>query len=269
MIRLIALLAMAGLDISVTYGAGNQVIQLDKKNNIILKENNKIVDTMDFFHGKKAELFSEKQAREIVSSYQDGKYTVFLINNFGGNFDERYFLTGKNNKLILSKVENLSVFKEDFDLKAVECRKNIDKPLQAYQYPVPNEGFTCKTRYMADNSLTDLREYVKDNQIDVDIDRINRYLKRYPMKGKNIGIYNDIAFYLAQSQNYPAAIFILRTVIQRSPDRVVAYLNLADAYWDSNQKTDAHRFYRKYLATMNKSGKNSKVPERVVQRLKE
>ena len=47
---------------------------------------------------------------------------------------------------------------------------------------------------------------------------------------KNLSSYNDIAYYLQQANANDEAIFLLEKIIEKFPNRTVAYLNLADAY---------------------------------------
>lgn len=61
-----------------------------------------------------------------------------------------------------------------------------------------------------------------------------------------IAALNDYAFLLNWSGQYNLAIPVLKAVIKESPNRAVAYLNLADAQWASGEKVDAYTNYRNY-----------------------
>lgn len=50
-------------------------------------------------------------------------------------------------------------------------------------------------------------------------------------KINNTAKWNDIGYYLEQGRAYKMAVEILEKVVDKAPDRVVAWLNLADAYW--------------------------------------
>ena len=79
-------------------------------------------------------------------------------------------------------------------------------------------------------------------------------------------ILNDYGFFLLESgQAYDASIF-LRMVIERAPDRAVAYLNLADAEYAADDKAAASGHYRQYTTLMKGAGKGDKTPPRVAQR---
>lgn len=61
-----------------------------------------------------------------------------------------------------------------------------------------------------------------------------------------IAALNDYAFLLNWSGQYNLSIPVLKAVIKESPNRAVAYLNLADAQWASGEKVDAYTNYRNY-----------------------
>lgn len=88
------------------------------------------------------------------------------------------------------------------------------------------------------------------------------------IKNENIELINNFAFY-AEKYNQPIpAIIILKGVINAEPNRVVAYLNLADSYWDIKDTDAAKLNYKKYIELMNNSGRQNKIPSRVFERSK-
>lgn len=122
---------------------------------------------------------------------------------------------------------------------------------------------------MVDNSLIEFREYIKNNKnFDVDESRIDWYINRYNIDQKNVSIYNDIAFYLGEGHNYNSSLYILKKIIKIYPDRVVAYLNIADVYWEIGNKDHAKVYYQEYISRMGKIGKKSIIPKRVFQRVR-
>ena len=85
----------------------------------------------------------------------------------------------------------------------------------------------------------------------------------------DISLMNDKAYYLEQLGAYAESIYILKKVLSKSPDRVVAYLNIADAYWGNNEKNEAKKSYEKYIELMKNQGKDmKKIPQRVYDRIK-
>lgn len=86
----------------------------------------------------------------------------------------------------------------------------------------------------------------------------------------NINDYNDFAYYTSFTKNGNiVSILLLKEIINTFPDRVVAYLNLADAYWAINNIEKAKEFYQKYIDLMKSQKKDiSKIPQRAYARIK-
>ncbi|MGF6205427.1 hypothetical protein ABH906_001433 [Pseudomonas frederiksbergensis] len=98
---------------------------------------------------------------------------------------------------------------------------------------------------------------------------VERYIKLNGYSKTDQQLYNDIAYYWQQAGFNEDAIWLLEKVIANSPERAVAYLNLADAYWGRNEKRIALGHYKKYSELMELSGKKRKIPKRVKERSEE
>lgn len=86
---------------------------------------------------------------------------------------------------------------------------------------------------------------------------------------ENIEESNNVAYFLEQLGAYKESIILLKEILIKQPDRLVAYLNLADAYWGLNNKGEAKKSYQKYIALMKSQGKDlKKIPQRVYDRIK-
>lgn len=94
----------------------------------------------------------------------------------------------------------------------------------------------------------------------------------------NIGMVNDLAFFLTEGVSQFAhpqmrqraldlATGVLRDVTTAAPDRVVAWLNLGDAEWASNNRNGARVAYRQWWKLAQVRGQ--KMLSRVEERLKE
>lgn len=79
----------------------------------------------------------------------------------------------------------------------------------------------------------------------------------------NVEDINNFAFYATKYNQPNPAIIILNGVIKKHPDRVVAYLNLADAYAKAHDFDSAKKLYREYVSIMREIGKEDKIPKRV------
>ncbi len=86
---------------------------------------------------------------------------------------------------------------------------------------------------------------------------------------ENMDKLNNTAYYFEQSKNYKESIFLLKEIIKKEPNRVVAWLNIADAYWGNNQKKEAKEAYQKYISLMKSQKKDlKKIPQRAQERSK-
>ena len=82
---------------------------------------------------------------------------------------------------------------------------------------------------------------------------------------------NNTAYYLQQLGDpkcNDCIILILEKIIKASPSRIVAYLNLGDAYWSNKNYIKGKSAYAKYCELMQAKGKKSKIPKRVSDRMK-
>lgn len=80
---------------------------------------------------------------------------------------------------------------------------------------------------------------------------------------KTVEKYNNLAFYFQKSGAIIQSVNILNFIIERFPNRVVAYLNLADSYLVLHKNSEALSNYQKYIELMKKEGKEHKIPDRV------
>lgn len=83
---------------------------------------------------------------------------------------------------------------------------------------------------------------------------------------KNVAVMNNLGFYLQLAKNNRAAAVILDAVVKQFPGRLVAKLNLADAYWELDHKAVAIKYYASYMRQMVREGKAKKIPERAQMR---
>lgn len=104
----------------------------------------------------------------------------------------------------------------------------------------------------------------------LNFDDLAELLSLIPLDKKNINDYNDLAYYLGQCKDgKTSSIFLLKEILKKEPSRVVAYLNLADAQWDFDQKDNAAKSYKKYSVLMKSARKDlTKIPLRVIERSK-
>ncbi|MFI8746254.1 tetratricopeptide repeat protein [Pseudomonas sp. NPDC077186] len=83
---------------------------------------------------------------------------------------------------------------------------------------------------------------------------------------QRVGWSNDLGFLFEQAGHYPEAVELLKHITRKHPDRVVAYLNLADAYWALDEREQAGEAYNQYYEKMLAAQKQSRIPPRVLER---
>ncbi|GEN77517.1 tetratricopeptide repeat protein [Chryseobacterium hagamense] len=93
-------------------------------------------------------------------------------------------------------------------------------------------------------------------------------VKNGDLKISNVESANNQAFHLEKTGANQQSKILLEQIIRQFPDRIVAYLNLADVLWKIQDHDQAKIHYAKYLSLMKSQNKNlSKVPQRVYDRI--
>jgi hypothetical protein len=82
----------------------------------------------------------------------------------------------------------------------------------------------------------------------------------------NVKDLNDLAYYLDKEGQADSSIIILKPLVDKFPDRVVAKLNLADSYWDFNMPKTACAIYKSYIIEMEQLNKSSLVTKQAMGR---
>ena len=96
------------------------------------------------------------------------------------------------------------------------------------------------------------------------VEYIRYYLENYPLNKKRVTLYNNVAFYLYKHGFNEEAVYILEKIVEKFPNRVVAYLNLADAYYALEENPSKYKkMYQTYVRLMKEQGKSKRVPKRV------
>ncbi|KXU93635.1 hypothetical protein CR51_28800 [Caballeronia megalochromosomata] len=78
---------------------------------------------------------------------------------------------------------------------------------------------------------------------------------------------NNIAYFLSENNRSYDAIILLQKIVQEFPDRTVAKLNLADAYWNTHLDEQGIKMYKEYVAQMTARGLERKIPRHVIMRI--
>lgn len=117
------------------------------------------------------------------------------------------------------------------------------------------------TNYLVQFSKSEPKQYNKIN--------IDQVLNTLFLDDNTLEDYNNIAYYLEKSKMYKESAYLLEKIIEKFPDRTVAYFNLGDAYYGLRQKDKAIKTYQTYIDQMKKKGWENKIPKRVLDRVKE
>jgi hypothetical protein len=83
----------------------------------------------------------------------------------------------------------------------------------------------------------------------------------------NVRDVNDLAFYLSENGRSYDAIPLLENIVKKFPKRVVAQINLGDAYWESGQREQGAMLYRQYYDEMLSINLKERIPGRVFNRM--
>lgn len=117
--------------------------------------------------------------------------------------------------------------------------------------------------------LPDTLDQEKDTKSEFNsIEYLNFHFKENPINVSSVVSYNNLAYNLEQSHDYNTSAYLLEKIIEKFPDRTVAYLNLGDAYYGLGQKDKAIKAYHIYIDQMKKKGWEKKTPKRVLERVK-
>lgn len=98
---------------------------------------------------------------------------------------------------------------------------NIIVENQKYQFSCEGAKFIMLNKVKNDNeSLNLIKNYFEETIETLD----------------NVELINDKAYFLEKINQDKTSAYILERVIEKNPDRVVAWLNLGDVYWKLNKK---------------------------------
>ena len=202
------------------------------------------------------------------------------------------FLTHFENDIITSNNDNFKVlqsiggnlgneiiesFEYNYKLKKFELTKEISTSRDA------DEGLlapSIEVKYFNDFkpniNLSHLKKLLNTCKFDYEnnhckrdykIESIAEKVKVLGITKSNVSIFNDIAYYIQLCGDNYTASYLLNEISVKYPKRVVTYLNLGDAYWELENERAAKQNYNEYVSQMKAKGKESKIPQRVFDRV--
>ncbi|WP_324172486.1 tetratricopeptide repeat protein [Sulfurimonas sp.] len=208
---------------------------------------------------------------DISCSKNGSNYLILMIQSYnsGIRFGSLEFITHiyqiNENGLSEIKEKNISILGSGGEI--------VFDPSWTPHYKYYNKKLLLKrlyeTKLCAEPALT--IKQLGNNKGDIK-EITKNYLKNYliidSISGKTLTSYNNIAYYLEKAKAYPEAIYLLEKIIDKYPNRTVAYINLGDAYWGLKNKEKAKQAYSTYIKQMKEKGKERKIPKVVLERIK-
>lgn len=98
------------------------------------------------------------------------------------------------------------------------------------------------------------------------VDYLKQVLDENGLNILTLESFNNFAYYLQQAGANQESAYLLEKIIEKFPNRTVAYFNLGDAYYGLGDKTKALKAYQTYINQMKKKGWGGKIPKRVLER---
>ena len=234
-----------------------------------------------------SKLIEEISDKEMVNDFQINcecipnglklNYTLDLF--LYKNKSKLHYIHFKNKDVFITKAFNLysdrneeTIFGHEFKEKPLYSYDAIDKIENEFIKLISFQNFQNEDyEQNIDDYFNNVKnlynnKYYKKLILKADTLVLSSCLKNVPFS-KNLTKYNDIAYYLEQSGAYKEAIFLLKKITKEFPDRTVAYINLGDAYWGLGDKEKAKKAYKTYVEQMKKSGKETKIPKTILDRI--
>lgn len=113
-------------------------------------------------------------------------------------------------------------------------------------------------------------KYVKQSKVCLTpkFSKISSIKTLYIATSEDVEKYNNMAYFIQQSGANKESACLLEKIIEKFPDRTVAYLNLGDAYWGLGDKEKAIIAYHVYIDQMKQKGWEMRIPKVVLDRIK-
>lgn len=236
------------------------------------KKNNIVYILYNFNLLGEGEGFEEHMV--VLSSYYDtGKFidNIIISGKVGGEGGANIYSSEIRENEILTNVKE-EYYESATGLSSpISINKNFVYKIQNNLYKLSSESYQCNETL--DQYYSAIKKNFEEKNYKL-ISGENSYniksiLSCYPISSKNVDIYNNIAFYFSESGVYSISADILNKIIKTTPTRVVTWLNLADIYWELDEKAKAKDSYQKYTSLMKSQNKDlSKIPQRVYERSK-
>lgn len=209
---------------------------------------------------------------EIKDSYFKNQFYLYTENTCTLNITKHFFkINWENNKFRILSKEIIEINRGVISCKNIFYENLIIDTLDINKIEVEENDLFINKNKKINNIIVKFKNKIIGYMQITSQDAYYNYplVDNYSNIKANIILYNDIAFILFKNNCFIESKYILKKVIKQSPRRIVAHLNIADCYWELNQKSEAKASYLKYLSLMKTQKKDlKKVPKRVYERMK-
>ncbi len=244
----------------------NENLIVKSCDSVIIYNSNKLIRNFDlvdtsFYKGNGNDFFLVYQNYASTTKTQSTYHLFYNKNDLYLISKEKINL--KEKKISISKNYTIPLKVTDLDYEAID-EKNV---IENYKSSILSESRLRNNVSFNNKNAFELIFNYEPNDFFID----------YPLNLFKIGTINiqdiknsnDIAYYLLEAKIYDESIFILKNIIKKDPKRVVAYLNLADSYWETGNVCLAKKNYTIYVSMMKNQRKDlSKIPVRAYERSK-
>jgi tetratricopeptide (TPR) repeat protein len=235
----------------------DQYESLDYINFIDLNDENfKMLTNIGIFLCKAGKLEEGITLFDLLNNKTDKKSNQLLLNQNIGN---TYWDSGEHEKALNYYKQYLelsdSLGKNENYLQILKRKSDIENIINQIDSCIENLKINKEDWCFYSGSIL------------VEVSSIDDCLE---LKSTNVSQYNNLAFYLQQlgESGTGYSVTMLQKIIDKFPNRAVAYINLGDAYWSSGKLEKAKEAYRKYIKLMEALGKENKIPKLVLTRVK-
>ncbi|WP_267404179.1 MULTISPECIES: tetratricopeptide repeat protein [unclassified Chryseobacterium] len=269
----------------------SQEIYLDSDNledKIILKENN--VASINI-NRKKINIFLDKipldklhdRTGDIIDFdiFSNKKMQIIILGSCCVGVTETAYYE------YIPKVDNWLMYKtiyseisanmiSDVSVKYFPYNRSIDNKIyppntKLFNLNISNSRQTSNFIFNIEYKKLQKSNNLKNYNFKYSIPEICELLENIPINDDNVDKYNNLTYYLSKinQDKQILAVYMFEKIIEKFPERVVAYLNIADTYWELEDKDAAKENYKKYIALMKSQNKDLKrIPQQVWERTK-
>lgn len=227
-----------------------------------IKENNEnLINNIDLSK-RKSIIFLRNSNNNFIKVFESND--IFPCRECSGKSDINIDnLTFKNN--LLSYTTCIAPFASNKYSILEFTLQFVNNDFRIYQY---KETYFSIEEDNSQSIILSSQDFYKNNFLYYDWVADKSWLDNVIISSCNLTKINNFAFGLEKINPF-VTINILQKIIQKFPDRVVAYLNLADSYWTIGNQELAKDNYIKYVELMKSQRKDlKKISKKVWTRLK-